>query len=523
MKSIKDCRYSAFISYAHEDDVAEDGWVGKFSDLLKNKLQNRLGRAGLGQLPPVHLSQRNGPVLGSLAEDLRANVADAFAMIIVVHNRYVQSDWCLKELEYFHDSFGVDGLKQRLYVVAMSDGAMQAVTAKPAWQQLALPDQLWIPFFRADDPDTPARVRLDNNELSERFETQLRKLLDELERSIKDDARRPPRRSPDPPAAFAPLRGGSAPQPLVAPIVAAASTACVHVLFASRQSVWPESVHLVAERLAALGPVVGAVTAESLIDDCPEFATADWLVLPTGDAAEHRQNFSRKLRDTWLSQGKPVDRLVWLDLRADTNPANQADLQREVGATLLTPGELFDRFAPKQECDAAAAHGGSAAERINIYIESNQHDVDLWEDLGARIQVKWDELLAGHRDEGIPSLTLRTRGLPLLDLDEGERLDDADGVVLLWGKKPGESLRAQINIVERMLPANPPPGIVAYLIPQRPDPEKVVEASYWKVLRFKDADSSDIDIVPTEAERLHKFLKAIFNRASKRAQLAQRH
>lgn len=522
MKSIKDCRYSAFISYAHEDDVAEDGWVGKFSDLLKNKLQNRLGRAGLGQLPPVHLSQRNGPVLGSLAEDLRANVADAFAMIIVVHNRYVQSDWCLKELEYFHDSFGIDGLKQRLYVVAMSDGAMQAVTAKPAWQQLALKDQLWIPFFRTDDPDTPARVRLDNNELSERFEAQLRKLLDELERSIKDDARRPARRVADPLGDFPPPR-----TQLQVPAVMAASpadrgTGGGAVLMASRQAAWPEPVQVVADRLASLGQRVGPVTAESLIDDCPEFASAGWLVLPTGDAAEHRQNFSRKLRDTWLSQGKAADHVIWLDLRVDAAAGAQAELQRETGGTVCNPAELFARFAPP-EAPGPAQQSGAGADRINIYIESNQHDVDLWEDLGARIQVKWDELLAGHRDEGIPSLSLRTRGLPLLELDEGERLDDADGVVLLWGKKPGESLRAQINIVERMLPANPPPGIVAYLIPQRPDPQKVVEASYWKVLRFKDADSSEIDIVPTEADRLHKFLKAIFNRASKRAQLAQRH
>jgi hypothetical protein len=155
------------------------------------------------------------------------------------------------------------------------------------------------------------------------------------------------------------------------------------------------------------------------------------------------------------------------------------------------------------------------AERINIYIESNQHDTDLWQDLGERIKSKWDEVVEEAGAPHVPPLYLEALGLPLQKIDE-ERLDDADGVVLLWGQKPEDSLRAQIKKVEGKWPCNPPPRIVAYLMPQQPDPGAKVEARLWSVLRFQNADSPEIDIVPPEADRLQRFLNQILERHMKR-------
>jgi hypothetical protein len=104
---------------------------------------------------------------------------------------------------------------------------------------------------------------------------------------------------------------------------------------------------------------------------------------------------------------------------------------------------------------------------------------------------------------------------------EKEQFDDADGIVLLWGKKPEDSLLAQIRKVDDRLPRpDPPPGIVAYLMPQQPVPEYTpLEAKYWKVLQFQDADKDTIDIVPTEGDRLQKFLKAILDRSIQRRRM----
>ena len=67
-------------------------------------------------------------------------------------------------------------------MVALSKNAW--TTSWPSdWTRLTLPNQLWIPFFREDDFDEPARVRLDHGGLSQRFDGQLTKLLDAFERS----------------------------------------------------------------------------------------------------------------------------------------------------------------------------------------------------------------------------------------------------------------------------------------------------------------------------------------------------
>ena len=192
MKPFNECKYSAFISYAHADDQASDGWISQFSEFLRMKLQNRLGRIGVKQLQDMHLSGRNGPVMGSLPDTLLQNVCDSYAMIIVVFNAYTKSDWCLQELEYFKKSFGDEGLRRRLYVVALSKSAMEDIMARSDWARLTLPNQLWIPFFREDENDEPARMRLDHGGLSQRFDGQLIKLLDAFEDAVKDDLKRSP-------------------------------------------------------------------------------------------------------------------------------------------------------------------------------------------------------------------------------------------------------------------------------------------------------------------------------------------
>ena len=200
MKTLSECRYSAFISYAHDDDVATDGWISRFSEFLRTRLQNRLGRIGVRQLQDMHLSGRNGPLVGSLPDVLLQNVADSYAMVIVVYNAYTKSDWCLQELAYFRQAFGDEGLGRRLYVVALSKSAIEEIVGRREWGQLTLPNQLWIPFFREEDVNEPARQRLAHGELSERFETQLIKLLDAFEDTVKRDLRAPPVRPTLPPS-----------------------------------------------------------------------------------------------------------------------------------------------------------------------------------------------------------------------------------------------------------------------------------------------------------------------------------
>ncbi len=509
MKPFNECKYSAFISYAHADDQASDGWISQFSEFLRMKLQNRLGRIGVKQLQDMHLSGRNGPVMGSLPDTLLQNVGDSYAMIIVVFNAYTKSDWCLQELEYFKKSFGDEGLRQRLYVVALSKSAMEDIMARPDWARLTLPNQLWIPFFREDENDEPARMRLDHGGLSQRFDGQLIKLLDAFEDAVKDDLKRSP-----------PTQRGALPASQVAPPSPLRVDGAL--LFGVPSPELAQPVSALAGALRTAGVPVQELGEESLDGDFEAFDTAKTLVLPFGSGGQYVRPFKfspgghlAAQRDAWLAKGGSPDNLVWLDLRdvaIDTPPGKgHEELVASIEARALKPALLRARLAPEPQ----VANDLPVGERINIYIESNQHDTDLWQDLGCRIKTKWEALVQQPGVVRVPPLSLEALGLPLQKIDE-ERLDDADGVVLLWGQKPEVSLRAQIKKVEGKWPRDPPPRFVAYLVPQQPDPGTKIEARLWSVLRFQDADSPRIDIYPSESDRLDRFLNQVLERRTRR-------
>jgi hypothetical protein len=448
-------------------------------------------------------------------------------MVIVVHNCYVLSEWCLKELEYFRETFGEAGLRDRLYIVAMSKGAIEDVVAKPEWQRLTLPGQTWVPFYRDEDPVRPARVRMENTEFSERFETQIEKMLKDLEESVKNDIARPPARSATSAALAPSVSSASPPLHMSVPKSGAVSapSAAGKLLFGVPAPELADAVVAVVARLRAQGVAVDMLGAEALEGEFEQFDGADTLILALGKGGTHLKPYKFSAgghlaaqRDAWLGKDKPADALLWLDLRGVGGdlPAGKgyADLVASVADNALTLPALLARLAPAA---APAVAGPTDSQLIHIYIESNQHDVDLWEDLGKRMTKKWDELVVKAGDPSLPRLSLFPRGLSLQRLEK-EQFDDADGIVLLWGKKPEDSLLAQIRKVDDRLPRpDPPPGIVAYLMPQQPVPDYTpLEAKYWKVLQFQDADKDTIDIVPTEGDRLQKFLKAILDRSIQR-------
>jgi hypothetical protein len=281
----------------------------------------------------------------------------------------------------------------------------------------------------------------------------------------------------------------------------------------------------VAVQLRAKGLAVEMLGPEALEGEFEQFDKAETLILAFGKGGSHVKPFKFAAgghlcaqRDAWLGKDRSADALLWLDLRAVCGdlPAGKGhdELVSQVLGQALTPPDLLSRLAPP----VGSANGDKpSSDRIHIYIESNQHDVDLWEYLGRRMTKKWDELVVKAGDPSLPRLSLFPRGLSLQRLEK-EQFDDADGIVLLWGKKPEDSLLAQIRKVDDRLPRpDPPPGIVAYLMPQQPQPEYTpMEAKYWKVLQFKDADKRTIDIVPAEGDRLQNFLEDVLERSVQR-------
>jgi len=148
--------FSAFMSYAHDDDQAWNWWISSFDRELNLALVPRL--RGM-KVPRTHLSSENGPIHGPLTDGLRRNVEASFAMLIFVHDNYLESDWCLEELEHFRAYFGDQGLRDRLYIIAMSKDAMEELKKKPAWSRLWPSDEAtFLRFYQDIDTHYPIAV-----------------------------------------------------------------------------------------------------------------------------------------------------------------------------------------------------------------------------------------------------------------------------------------------------------------------------------------------------------------------------
>ena len=157
---------------------------------------------------------------------------------------------------------------------------------------------------------------------------------------------------------------------------------------------------------------------------------------------------------------------------------------------------------------------------VRIYIESNRYERNLWEALGEQIRVKWDTVCQQLAPGRMPALQLRARGLPVDQIDSFPSLDDADGVVLLWGRKTSDALVAQINKVENKmsLGRDAAPGIVAYLMPPQQQATEPVPAWGWQVLRFNSPSEDSIDVMSEENDQLERFLKKVYLRRQQRDQ-----
>ena len=521
MKPLQDCEFTAFISYAHADDEAWFDWVTYF----RNELERGLGALLRGvRLPRMHLSEQNGPVSGVLSDELKARVAASFAMIIVVHDNYAQSEWCLRELEYFKTLFGDEGFRQRLYIVAMSESAMLSVSGGSAWKRIVPgDDQLWIPFFDPADHNRPLDVYMGPGLVSPAFRTPFERLRADFAAKLKVAAAvaaapRPQVASAEDAVAHA----LAAPAAAALPVTARQAPVAGKVLMGFVPPAAAAAATAAVRRLAERGLDASLLAQDAVFNDFADLASASDLVLALDDSPPMLQSMSpgghlQLQRDAWLGKGKPAANVHWLDLRSPPGraaaPQGSVAVAHSLGGAPLDLQDLLQRLDPQPQAVPAPAPPQS----VRIYIESNRNERTLWESLGEQIRQRWDAVCAELAPGRVPALSLRARGLPVDQIDGYPNLDDADGVVLLWGRKTSDALVAQINKVENKLAPgrDAPPGIVAYLMPPQASTEPI-PAWGWQVLRFDARDEQRIDVVDDERDELTRFLRKVFERRQQR-------
>jgi hypothetical protein len=93
--------HDIFISYGHLDDLnpfgQEKGWI----DLLHERLLVLVGQA-LGYEPNIWRDGHNLQGNDQLGGAISAGVTDSLLLVPIITPRYVQSDWCNREMEAFH-------------------------------------------------------------------------------------------------------------------------------------------------------------------------------------------------------------------------------------------------------------------------------------------------------------------------------------------------------------------------------------------------------------------------------------
>jgi TIR domain len=153
-------KYSVFLSYAFDDDEAWYDWITHFDSELSRGLKSRLRELNP---PKTFMSGKDFLINGGLDSELRKAIEQSFSMMIFVHDGYLASDWCLKELEYFKQIQGVEGFRSRLFIVAMSKDAIEKLAKKKAWlDHFPEADPIWVNFYRReDDTNVPMAIYSD--------------------------------------------------------------------------------------------------------------------------------------------------------------------------------------------------------------------------------------------------------------------------------------------------------------------------------------------------------------------------
>lgn len=230
----------------------------------------------------------------------------------------------------------------------------------------------------------------------------------------------------------------------------------------------------------------------------------------------------------------PEPHQVWIPFfqGPDANPSQPIGIylaamgsEAVIGQAFLTPffklvGGLVESIRAAAEYDEQLfglampepAPAPMAAPDALLYIESEPGQEGYWDPLGMQVKDAWDREWALESKE--PQLRLRPTGLPLHDLRNRPRLDNADGVILLWDQKTQESLLAQIEAVEPKLSTRPlVPGLIAYLLDAGSTDVPRVPRTIrgWPVVRFatRRSEPGTAKVVAEDEERLRTYLRHV--------------
>lgn len=193
-----------FISYAHLDNEPltdqQQGWITRFHAALSTLLSMRMGRKAE--------IWRDSKLRGNdiFADEIVQQFPKTALLVSVLTPRYVESDWCTREVREFIKTAEASG-----GLVVDNKARILKVIKSPVDSQETLPpvmkDALGYPFYIFDDDETP--LELDpayGGDLAQRYNLKLAKLAWDLANLIKKLETAAPGPSPEPAAVPSPSK-----------------------------------------------------------------------------------------------------------------------------------------------------------------------------------------------------------------------------------------------------------------------------------------------------------------------------
>ncbi|MBV9923446.1 MAG: toll/interleukin-1 receptor domain-containing protein [Acidobacteria bacterium] len=311
--------YDLFISYAHIDDLnpfgEERGWI----DLLHERLSVLLAQA-LGYEPRIwrdgHRLQGNDELTGAIG----AGVTRSLLLVPVLSPRYVQSDWCNREMETFHAAMreqgqlpGSPGFRSRVFKVVKTPIPEHLRECEPVQIRNLIGYQ-----FYGEDESSGVLTEFSPAPNDKQYWRTLSRLVADLKQTLIELKHRTPATPWTPAPATAP--------PAPAPATPATPTTPTNAPPATNAPAAPEE-----EAAAAAAPTRFVYLAET-----------------TGDLSREREDVRDELRQR--GYGVLPEQRLPLDERLKVEEAVRADLAR----CCLSVHMVGPRYGSTPEDDAAS-------------------------------------------------------------------------------------------------------------------------------------------------------------------------
>ena len=500
MKDYKDCDYTFFFSYSSKDNDAQLNWI--------DDLYAKISQTTEGHLP-LSFEYKNGSkysidplVTGKIDDKLTQRMDSSFAYIAIVGDNYLESEFCNLEFDYISKRLSQMNADGRAFIIAMTKNVMRKL------EQMNLGNFVINKLY---DKSSDKLMDMDSKALI----TILKTIGKEISNSIEENSKNPVSQTND--VIFEEqilFRLGIIP-------VTHRIQERVDKFIETVENDSNGSVHIVQFTVGELAEVE---------DFSNYLGNYDCVLIPYTMETPLWPREPGGLISTICNDyenSSSADNLQFWFIDDSSMQMNEQNRHFEFLSKLKEKSHdekwIYNYLLNQGDADVNKKE--EEHKKAIVYIESNDFEKYEWQSLADCMRNSWDLLNDG--DENNQPLTLAARSIDIpkwlsetrgKNSENNKLVSKGDGFVVLWGHKDSKSLEQHIDFIENHTPGvNPPPGIIAYLIPPK-DKEHAHNAYIWQIACFENHYSTEETILPVESKDMHTsdvikhFLKKVRQR-----------